>query len=102
MTDSFKSNSAIGILYEAGNSPTVSAKGFGELADEIIALAKDKGILIHQDEALANTLSKLELGEEIPKELYFVIAELIAFSYVVRGKFPPGWQDFQGKLNIKA
>lgn len=102
MTNISKSNSAIGLLYEAGNSPTVSAKGFGELADEIISQAKDKGILIHQDEALAATLSKLELGEEIPKELYFVIAELIAFSYVVRGKFPPGWQNFQGKLNIKA
>ena len=102
MTESSKSNSAIGLLYEAGHSPIVSAKGFGELADEIIALAKEKGILIHQDEALANTLSKLDLSEEIPKELYFFIAELIAFSYVVRGKFPPGWQDFQGKLNIKA
>jgi len=102
MTESSKSNSAIGLLYEAGHSPIVSAKGFGELADEIIALAKEKGILIHQDEALANTLSKLDLAEEIPKELYLVIAELIAFSYVVRGKFPPGWQDFQGKLNIKA
>ena len=102
MTESSKSNSAIGLLYEAGHSPIVSAKGFGELADEIIALAKVKGILIHQDEALANTLSKLDRAEEIPKELYFVIAELIAFSYVVRGKFPPGWQDFQGKLNIKA
>lgn len=102
MSDSSSRNSAIGLLYEAGNAPNVSVKGFGELADEIIAVAKQKGIMIHQDEALANTLSKLELGEEIPKELYFVIAELIAFSYVVRGKFPPGWQDFQGKLNIKA
>ena len=54
MTESSKSNSAIGLLYEAGHSPIVSAKGFGELADEIIALAKEKGILIHQDEALAN------------------------------------------------
>ena len=53
MTESSKSNSAIGLLYEAGHSPIVSAKGFGELADEIIALAKEKGILIHQDEALA-------------------------------------------------
>ena len=102
MSDVLNNKSAIGLLYETGSTPTISAKGFGELADEIIALAKEKGILIHQDEALANTLSKLDLAEEIPKELYFVIAELIAFSYVVRGKFPPGWQDFQGKLNIKA
>ena len=94
--------SAIGLLYEAGNTPAVSVKGFGELADEIIAAAKQKGIMIHQDEALAKTLSHLELGEEVPKELYYVIAELIAFSYVLRGQFPPGWQDFQGKLNVKA
>ncbi|KTF16198.1 EscU/YscU/HrcU family type III secretion system export apparatus switch protein [Pseudoalteromonas sp. H105] len=94
--------SAIGLLYEAGKAPTVSSKGFGDLAEEIIAAAEKKGILIHQDKSLAKTLSHLELGEEIPKELYYVIAELIAFSYVLRGKFPPGWQDFQGKLNIKA
>ncbi|WP_338363107.1 EscU/YscU/HrcU family type III secretion system export apparatus switch protein [uncultured Pseudoalteromonas sp.] len=94
--------SAIGLLYEAGSTPAVSVKGFGELADEIIKIAEQKGIMIHQDEALAKTLSHLALGEEIPKELYYVIAELIAFSYVLRGQFPPGWQDFQGKLNIKA
>ncbi|MBQ4831759.1 EscU/YscU/HrcU family type III secretion system export apparatus switch protein [Pseudoalteromonas sp. MMG010] len=97
-----KQKSAIGLLYDIGNNPTVTAKGFGELADHIIAEAKNKGIMIHQDEALAKTLSHIQLGEEIPKELYYIIAELIAFSYVLRGKFPPGWDDFQGKLNIKA
>ncbi|MEG3757034.1 EscU/YscU/HrcU family type III secretion system export apparatus switch protein [Pseudoalteromonas carrageenovora] len=102
MSNAPNDKSAIGLLYEAGNSPTVSVKGFGELADEIIAAAEQKGIMIHQDEALAKTLSHLKLGEEIPKELYYVIAELIAFSYVLRGQFPPGWQDFQGKLNVKA
>ncbi|TMN73664.1 flagellar biosynthesis protein FlhB [Pseudoalteromonas sp. S1727] len=102
MSDNSQHKSAIGLLYEAGRAPTVTSKGFGELAEEIIKAAEEKGILIHKDEALAKTLSHLELGEEIPKELYYVIAELIAFSYVLRGKFPPGWQDFQGKLNIKA
>lgn len=102
MSEEPQQKSAIGLLYEAGRAPTVSSKGFGELADEIIKAAQEKGILIHKDEALAKTLSHLELGEEIPKELYYVIAELIAFSYVLRGKFPPGWQDFHGKLNIKA
>ncbi|WP_372763062.1 EscU/YscU/HrcU family type III secretion system export apparatus switch protein [Pseudoalteromonas sp.] len=102
MTDNADSKSAIGLLYEMGHAPNVSSKGFGELAEQIIAAAEQKGIMIHQDAALAKTLSQLQLGEEIPKELYYVIAELIAFSYVLRGEFPPGWQDFQGKLNIKA
>ena len=102
MSEISKHKSAIGLVYGAGRTPTVSSKGFGELAEEIIKAAEEKGILIHKDEALAKTLSHLELGEEIPRELYYVIAELIAFSYVLRGKFPPGWQDFQGKLNIQA
>ncbi|RJE75800.1 flagellar biosynthesis protein FlhB [Pseudoalteromonas sp. MSK9-3] len=93
---------AIGLLYEAGKSPLVACKGFGELADEIIALAEEKGIMLHQDATLANTLSKLDLNQEIPPELYYVIAELIAFSYVLRGKFPPGWSGFNSKLDIKA
>lgn len=93
---------AIGLLYEAGNSPHVACKGFGELADEIIELAKEKGIMLHEDAGLAQTLSQLDLNQDIPKELYFVIAELIAFSYVLRGKFPPGWKGFNNKLDIKA
>ena len=102
MSEQYTHKSAIGLLYEAGNSPKVTCKGFGELAEEIVKFGEQKGILVHQDADLAKTLSHLELGEEIPKELYYVIAELIAFSYVLRGKFPPGWQDFQGKLNIQA
>lgn len=94
--------SAIGLLYEQGNAPVVTSKGFGELADEIIALAQQQGILIHQDAALADTLAKLAQGQEIPRELYYVIAELIAFSYVLRGQFPPGWQALNNKLDIKA
>ena len=78
---------AIGLLYDGKNAPSVSVKGFGVLAEEILALAKEKNILIHQ---------------EIPRELYLIIAELIAFSYVLQGKYPPGWQQLSNKLNIQA
>ncbi|WP_105190500.1 EscU/YscU/HrcU family type III secretion system export apparatus switch protein [Pseudoalteromonas sp. T1lg48] len=94
--------SAIGLLYQEGSAPHVSAKGFGELAQQIIEAAEQQGILIHQDKELANALAALQQGQEIPPELYYVIAELIAFSYVLRGKYPPGWQNFSNKLNIKA
>ncbi len=97
-----KNNSAIGLLYDGVSSPTVTIKGFGEFAEEIISLAHEHGVLVHQDEMLAKTLEKLELGQEIPKELYILIAELIAFSYVLKGEFPPGWQAVAGKLNTKA
>ncbi|MFC3031775.1 EscU/YscU/HrcU family type III secretion system export apparatus switch protein [Pseudoalteromonas fenneropenaei] len=100
--DTSKQKSAIGLLYEAGKAPEVVSKGFGELAEEIIATAKERGILVHQDESLMQTLVQLQLHEQIPRELYYVIAELIAFSYIMQGKFPPGWQGFRGKLDIRA
>ena len=80
-------------------APQVIAKGFGDLADEIIALAQQHGVLVHQDQYLSEFLSNLDLGQEIPEALYYVIAELISFSYILQGKQPEGWQDLSGKIN---
>lgn len=102
MSESNKQKAAIGLLYEAGRAPEIVSKGFGELAEAIVQEAKQKGILVHQDEQLMETLSKLNLHEEIPRELYYVIAELIALSYIMQGKFPPGWTGLKGKLDIRA
>lgn len=94
--------SAIGLIYDGQGTPEVSSKGFGELAEHIIQYAKENDILLHQDEALASSLASLEVGQEIPEELYYVIAELIAYSYVLQGKFPPGWLALHNKLDVKA
>ncbi|GAB3027997.1 EscU/YscU/HrcU family type III secretion system export apparatus switch protein [Bowmanella dokdonensis] len=100
-----KPKSAVGIKYQADNkqqAPTVVAKGFGDLADEIVELAREHGVLIHEDEHLAGFLTSLDLGQEIPRELYVVIAELIAFSYVLQGKFPDSWTNKHGKVDDRA
>ena len=96
-----KPKSAVGLKYQQGENqaPTVVAKGFGDLADEIIALAKESGILVHEDPHLSEFLTKLDLGQAIPDELYHVIAELIAFSYVLQGKFPDSWAQSHGKVS---
>jgi len=96
-----KSKRAVGLKYQQseGQAPTVVAKGFGDLADEIIALAKQSGILVHEDPHLSEFLAKLDLGQEIPDNLYHVIAELIAFSYVLQGKFPDSWAQSHGKVS---
>lgn len=95
--------SAVGIKYQQGengdNAPKIIAKGFGDLADEIIALAKKNGVIIHEDEELAKLLNQLDLGQEIPENLYYIIAELIAFSYVLQGKFPESWNNLHDKIN---
>ncbi|AEP30598.1 EscU/YscU/HrcU family type III secretion system export apparatus switch protein [Brumicola nitratireducens] len=94
---------AIGLKYntEENNSPTVIAKGFGDLADDIIKLAKQSGVLIHEDPYLSDLLARMDLGQEIPENLYHVIAELIAFSYVLQGKFPESWSNVHSKVDFK-
>jgi flagellar biosynthesis protein len=97
-----KPKSAVGLKYQQGEvseAPTIVAKGFGDLADEIIALAKESGVLIHEDPYLSDFLATLDLGQEIPEQLYHVIAELISFSYVLQGKFPDSWAGSHGKVS---
>ncbi|GAA0855899.1 EscU/YscU/HrcU family type III secretion system export apparatus switch protein [Aliiglaciecola litoralis] len=99
-----KTKSAVGIKYQDGskNAPKVVAKGFGDLAEEIIKLAEQSGVLVHEDPYLSEFLARLDLGQEIPEQLYHVIAELIAFSYVLQGKFPESWAQTHNKLSTKA
>lgn len=90
---------AIGLKYEEGGAPTVVSKGEGELAERIIAAAEEQGVLIHEDAQLSLLLQQLQLGQEIPRELYIVIAELIAFSYVMQGKFPSQWNNLHNRID---
>lgn len=97
-----KNKSAVGLKYNKAESdtPTVIAKGFGDLAEEIVALAKENGVMIHEDPYLSDLLARMDLGQEIPEQLYHVIAELIAFSYVLQGKFPDSWSNVHNKVDF--
>jgi flagellar biosynthesis protein len=79
---------AVALSYDGHSAPTLSAKGAGEIAEEIIALAKEHDIPIREEPDLVGMLAKLKLGEEIPRELYVAIAEVIAFAYMIKGKMP--------------
>ena len=71
---------AVALSYEPDDdAPRIIASGRGYLADKIIEVAKDSEIPIHMDGSLTNTLSKLEIGDYIPKELYEVVAEVMVF-----------------------
>lgn len=86
----------------SGGAPTIIAKGFGDLAEEIIALARQNGVLVHEDPYLSDFLATLDLGQEIPDQLYHVIAELISFSYVLQDKFPDSWAKMHHKVSKKV
>ncbi|NLG03587.1 MAG: flagellar biosynthesis protein FlhB [Clostridia bacterium] len=75
-----KVKQAIALQYEPGDeAPHIIATGKGSLAERIIEKAKEADVPIHEDAKLANTLSKLEIGEMIPPELYEVVAEILVF-----------------------
>ena len=78
-----KKNSAVGLKYqpESDNSPRVTAKGNGKIAEKIIKIAKEHNIFIHEDPDLIEILSQLDINDEIPPTLYPVVAELLAFVY---------------------
>jgi flagellar biosynthesis protein len=79
---------AIALQYDGDNAPVVTATGEGDIAQEIIRIAKEHGVPLREDVMLAALLSDLELGEEIPPLLYRVIAEIIAYTYFIAGKVP--------------
>ena len=74
--------SAAALHYAHGEgAPTLVAKGDGFLAEKILAAAQQHGVPIHHDPALVGALSRLELGEQIPTELFSAVATVIAFIY---------------------
>jgi len=82
---------AVALEYDGDNPPIVNARGVGPIAEEIIKIAKQHGIPLQQDNELVEILADLKLGDEIPENLYRVIAEVIAFAYILTGKFPKNW-----------
>ncbi|MCW7752372.1 EscU/YscU/HrcU family type III secretion system export apparatus switch protein [Desulfobotulus sp. H1] len=74
---------AVALRYKAleDAAPKVLAKGRGSLAERILALAEEYGIPVKEDRDLVTLLEKLDVGREIPPDLYQVVAELLAFVY---------------------
>lgn len=71
---------AVAIKYDPGDvAPKILATGKGKIAEKIIETAKEADVAIHEDSKLAGTLSKLDIGEYIPPELYEVVAEILVF-----------------------
>jgi flagellar biosynthesis protein len=83
---------AIALHYDGRNAPRIRAKGDAELAERILQLAEEHRVPLHEDPELAALLAQVPLGEEIPEALYRAVAEVIAFAYLLSGKFPPGFK----------
>lgn len=82
---------AVALHYNASGSgaPRVVAKGSGQIAEKILEAAREHNVPLQEDAALATALSKLDIGREIPKELYVAVAHVLAFAWSIAGKRAP-------------
>ena len=83
-----KSQLAVALHYDRSGAPRVVAKGKGTIGEKIIEVARANNIPIEENEVLAGALSNVELGEEIPVELYKAVAEVLIFVLRLTGRVP--------------
>jgi flagellar biosynthesis protein len=72
---------AIQFDVEKDSAPKIIAAGKGSIAEEILKIAEENNIPLYEDTSLANLLSQLQIEEEIPEEMYTLVAEVLAFVY---------------------
>jgi flagellar biosynthesis protein len=77
---------AVALQYDRKGAPRVVAKGKGTIGEKIIEVAKAHNIPIEENEVLAGALSNVELGDEIPEELYKAVAEVLIFVLRLSGR----------------
>ena len=71
---------AVALQYSPGNgAPVIVASGMGHLAEKIVEVAVESGVPVYEDNSLATVLSQMELGREIPEELYQAIVEIYVY-----------------------
>ncbi|MCW9025012.1 MAG: EscU/YscU/HrcU family type III secretion system export apparatus switch protein [Gammaproteobacteria bacterium] len=91
MTDKNQHNTptlAVALQYDGETAPKVTAKGVGDVAEQILAIAREHDVPLNDNPELVKVLSKIELGDQIPEMLYLAVAEVIAFAYLIKGKMP--------------
>ena len=79
MSTETRNQLAVALHYDRTGAPRVVAKGKGTIGAKIIEVAKEHNIPIEENEVLAGALSNVELGDEIPAELYKAVAEVLVF-----------------------
>lgn len=79
---------AIALHYDGQHAPVLTAKGDDQLAEAILAVARDYEVPIYENAELVKLLARMELGDRIPEAMYRTIAEIIAFAWHLKGKVP--------------
>jgi flagellar biosynthesis protein len=85
-----KAREAVALAYrQTDAAPRVVARGKGQIADQIIAKAKEHGVYVHESPELVALLTQVDIDEHIPPQLYMAVAELLAWLYrIEQGESP--------------
>lgn len=76
------------LKYTGDGAPKVVAAGKGEVAAQILERAREAGVPVHKDPELAQALTQLALGQEIPEQMWTAVAQVLAWAYGLSEKRP--------------
>lgn len=79
---------AVALEYGRNKTPVITAKGDDELARRIVAEAKRQGVYVAEDPRLLAMLSRLDVGQEIPEDMFTAVAVILAWVYWLKGMQP--------------
>lgn len=88
MSDADEPRRAVALAYDGQGAPRVIANGGGDIAARIVELARQHGVPLEHDPALARLLARVDLGAEIPRPLFAAVAQVLAFAWSVAGRLP--------------
>ena len=69
------------LKYTGDGAPKVVAAGKGHIAAQILVRAREAGVPVHKDPALARALSELALGQQVPEQMWTAVAQVLAWAY---------------------
>ena len=78
----------LALEYGLNKTPRVTAKGHDDLARRIIEEAKKQGVYVAEDPQLLALLSRLDVGDEIPQDMYTAVAVILSWVYWLKGMRP--------------
>ena len=80
---------AVALKYDDTNgAPVIVASGLGYMAEKIVEMAHDNNVPVYEDNSLATLLSQLDLGAEIPEEVYKTVVDIYVYFLNYRPKQP--------------
>jgi flagellar biosynthesis protein len=91
MTDEQKPRKrAVGVRYQHGvdEKPFVVSRGEGVVAEEILRVARENQIPVTEDQGLVDSLFRLDYMQDIPEELFLLVAEVLVYAYQSLGLDP--------------